>query len=550
MRQKPRLPAHPHLAGLFASRGRLHAHRYLLTRDSHDLENAISTMHTAVALAKETQSDVLGSALGNLAALLLERAKSTGNDAVLNEALQLATWALDCFSDRDSDHVLVLVTLGGILARQYDRSGRVQDLEEAISSLESATRTPTSMHLGEGAFRAVVSSNLSSVLVKRYEITGRRENLKNAITAALKATEMEPSNYPPMMAGMGSNLASLLAKQYESTGALESLANALFELRIVAEIAPESPELDDLLGRLSTLAKEQHELRALPTTEERGVSQLTHSRSLTLFVLLSLSPVLSVVYPPAIYTLVLFFGGIACNWAVQKYQRPRNIGGGVRYLLHLAPTWAQKIFSLPDSSARFAPILFSTPWIDAPTASTWTRDEELFAEDRLWKQESIRSTHTEAEIDQGDNGIPSAPFFQPVSISTSSQKAQDREFVTNSQNQEHSNNLRDAGAWDNVDETSENQRAPSQTSDDGCEIIEPEDADNSVPNVSRMQIVTVEDVNNAVSLFLPERATAWLMDARKCPTSRGLRGFQNRQNLFQIKYLLLNGWWLGPQSQL
>lgn len=92
MRPSPPPPVDPDLAGLFASRGRIDADRYLQTRDGHDLEGAISNMRTAVSVAKETQSFILGRALGNLAALSLEQFKSTEKDARLDElqALQSA----------------------------------------------------------------------------------------------------------------------------------------------------------------------------------------------------------------------------------------------------------------------------------------------------------------------------------------------------------------------------------------------------------------------------------------------------------------------------
>lgn len=92
--------------------------------------------------------------MGNLAALLLKKFKSTGRDAGLNEALQLAKWALDCLSGRDADRALVLATHGNILASQYDRSRRTRDLEEATFSLQVTTQTGRPPD--DGAFPAIV----------------------------------------------------------------------------------------------------------------------------------------------------------------------------------------------------------------------------------------------------------------------------------------------------------------------------------------------------------------------------------------------------------
>ena len=105
----------PELAELFASRGQLYAHRYRQTKDSQDLEDAISNIRRAVSLARETRPDILGPALGNLAALSLEHSKAKGKIDDLNEARQLATWALECLPNGDINHALVLNTLGNLL---------------------------------------------------------------------------------------------------------------------------------------------------------------------------------------------------------------------------------------------------------------------------------------------------------------------------------------------------------------------------------------------------------------------------------------------------
>lgn len=250
MRQSSRPPVDPNLAGLFASRGKLDAHRYLETKDTQDLEEAISNMRTAVFLAKDTQSIVLGPSLGSLAALLHEQYKSTGKDAGLNEARQLAKWALEGLSDGDTDHAIVLTTLGNILTSQYERFCKLKDLEEAIFSLKVGIQARGAP--GDSAFPAVALNNLAYALVKRYEMTGRREDLNDAISNALGAAEAGLSSHPSLTAGI-----SLLLKQYKSTEKLDILANALFELRIVVEIAPAYSKLNTLLDHLDCLAMEQ-----------------------------------------------------------------------------------------------------------------------------------------------------------------------------------------------------------------------------------------------------------------------------------------------------
>jgi nitrate reductase NapE component len=530
MRQKPRPPVDHHLAGLLVSRGRLHAHQYLQTRDSHNLEDAISTMRKVVALVKGAQSDILGPALGNLAALLLEQFKLTGRDTALNEALQLARWALDCLSDRDADHSVLLATLGSILASQYDRLKRTQDLEDAISSLQIATRTQSPSD--DGDLPAVVLNNLACVMGRRYENSGRREDLNDAITSALDATEMGLSNCPSLLAGVGSTLAGLLARQYESTGQLDSLANALFELRIVTEVEPEFPELDALLVQLGGLAKEQHALRAQPTDERIEVSQSRYPNILTVFLVFSLSPVLSLTYPGAFYPFIIFFGGIMSNWVFQKYIQPISRDERRNSLFDSVPVWIQRIFSSPydQFSFKFAPTLFSTPWIETPSTIAFLgSDEDLHNEGRLRRRRSIHDRRFESGYDQllrvgarnrspahdedcnqgdidglhlGFNKSPRARLCHPSQAFPQSSRTKYYENDVERQTQLPYKHLTDSKAWDDIkDSQSDDGFLPALivASEEGRGVNEIFQTKQPISTSSTNRRPTTENVKKTVS---------------------------------------------------
>ncbi|KAJ5379555.1 hypothetical protein N7509_012674 [Penicillium cosmopolitanum] len=472
-------------------------------------------MRTAVVLAKQTHLAILGPALSNLAALLLEQFKSTGRDTRLNEALQLATWARDCLSDCDTARAPVLATLGNILASQYERSRKPQDLEEAIFSLQVATQAPSLPD--DGAFPVVVSNNLACVLGKRYENTGRRTDLNDAINVALEATETGLSKYPPLMARVGSNLASLLARQYESTGDLESLASALFELRIVTEVAPKFPELNARLGQLRDLAKGQHALRAQPTAERIKVSQSRKSKLLTLFTILSLSPVLSVFYAGAFFPLIVFLAGIVSSWTLQKYNDPMTSGDRPSYLFQLVPTWIQTIFSSPYNPLRFAPTLFPTPWIDTPSVPTLTESEgEPYNGERLRRQKPIHITRVESGYDQGwktgarnrslhalqcgVNQLPCAPLFHPNLDFPVSSKTQCYEDGFESQKQVPYDHVANSISRDDfVDSTSDSERLVTAL-DSGEEegVDQNEKTKECVPNVPKILISATGNVEKTV----------------------------------------------------
>ena len=374
MHRRSRFPVDPNLAGLFASRGKIYAHRYLQTNNPFDLDDATTAMREAFALARETRPVLLGPALGNLAALLLEQFKSTGKDAMLNEALQFARWALDCFSHRGPDRALAFVTLGTILANRYDCSKKSQDLEEAIASLQAAAqlRGPS----GDAALSAVISNNLVCFMERRYNFTGRREHLHDAIDSALQATKIELPNDPSLEAGMYLNLASLLTRRFEATGRLDSLPDALFELRIATKLSPESRGLDAILGHLSGLAEEQHTLRAQPMDEKIEVSHssLRHARPLTLLFILFMLLSHSVAHLLAFCLLIVFLGGIILDWGVQAYNGTTS-NDWPRNLLQSTPNWIQEILSSYDHPT-FALRLCSTPWIDSRSEEEPHRSEK------------------------------------------------------------------------------------------------------------------------------------------------------------------------------
>lgn len=495
MRSSPRTPVDPDLADLFASRGRLDAHRYMETRDAHDLENAISNMRSAITLTKDTQSAILGPALGNLAALLLEHFRSTRKNTGLNEARQLATWALECLSDCDANQAQVLATLGTILTSQYDRSGRTLDLEEAISSLYIATQVRSLSD--NSTFRAVVLNNLSCVLAKRYEITGRREDLNDAVTSALEATEVSLSNHPTLLAGVGLTLASLLLRQYKATGNLDSLTNALFELRIVTEISSEDSKLDTLLSQLGGLAIEQHTLRAPQMDQGIEMSQSYYPKSLTFYFFLFISTTVFVFLPMAFYPLVVFFGGIVSNWAFQQYYQQITNRDKSRYLLYLILTWVQEKFLLPYNSTGFTPTLFPTPWIDiCPTLIFPRSEEEPYKLDISRKQKPIHATRLQSKYDEVQENwarerSPAPDTFSAYKRYTSKSKSPGLYDIA------------DSKIWDDVNNSpSDNEHSGTlrSVSEEGKVFNHFDDISGDEQNILTRRISTTEDVPETVMI--------------------------------------------------
>jgi tetratricopeptide (TPR) repeat protein len=376
--------------------------------DNHDLEDAILTMRKAAVLAEDVQSAILGQAMRSLAALLLEDFKLTGRDTALNEAMQLTTLALNCSSVDAADGARILATHGSIFASRYDISRKTHDLEKTISSLQLAIQTWNPPD--DGQFSVIVSDNLACVLSMLYDNTGRREDLNDAIESALQVAESGLSNYPSFMAKTGSNLASLLARQYEYTGQLDSFSNALFELRIIAEIAPEFSEIDAILSYLGRLASQQHALMAKLSTGKLEVSKGDYTKSFTFFIALSLIPVLSIVYHGSFYPLAMFLGGLLSNLTLQKYNMLKGSGDGLGHSFDSTADWIRKLYPTQFRPSSFTPTLISMLWVDIPFSTTSTgSDEETYNGDTLRRQQLVHATRFKAEYDQGQRNLTYPP---------------------------------------------------------------------------------------------------------------------------------------------
>jgi len=85
---------------------------------------------------------------------------------------------------------------------------------------------------------------------KRYERTGKMEDLEEAIQVARQAVDVTPEDHPDLAERLN-NLGNRLESRYERTGKVEDLEEAIRVARQAVDVTPK--DHPDLAGRLNNL---------------------------------------------------------------------------------------------------------------------------------------------------------------------------------------------------------------------------------------------------------------------------------------------------------
>jgi tetratricopeptide (TPR) repeat protein len=102
-------------------------------------------------------------------------------------------------------------------------------------------------------------NNLGNMLGSRFERTGRMEDLKEAIRKAQQAVEFTPENHPDLAMYLN-NLGNKLKRRFKRTGRMEGLKKAIRKAQQAVKITPEDlfqlclTMLESSLGRIVDIA--------------------------------------------------------------------------------------------------------------------------------------------------------------------------------------------------------------------------------------------------------------------------------------------------------
>ncbi|KAH6883559.1 CHAT domain-containing protein [Thelonectria olida] len=274
----------PHLTSCLNNLGVFLESRYEQTGEMTDLEEAIGISRQAVDLTPDDHPDRaswlnnLGTKLtlrltrqavnstpddhpdkagwlNNLGISLERQYERTGEMAELEEAIGIARQAVDSTPDDHPDRAACLSSLGNQLGRRYKRTGKVANLEEAISIARQVVNLTPDDHPG----RTDWLDNLGVLLESRYERRGEMVDLEEAIGIARQAVDSILDDYPDRAGWLG-NLGTKLGHRYERTGEMADLEEAISLVRQAVNSTPDDhPDQARWLTNLGVLLESRHE---------------------------------------------------------------------------------------------------------------------------------------------------------------------------------------------------------------------------------------------------------------------------------------------------
>jgi tetratricopeptide (TPR) repeat protein len=128
----------------------------------------------------------------------------------------------------------LIYNLGGALFRRFERFGRVEDVETAVSVYQKAAELMPDDHPA----KPNLLSNLVSALSRRFERFGRLEDIETAISVYQKAAELTPDEHrdkPTLL----NNFGGALSRRFEQFGRLEDVGTAISVYKKVVELTPD-----------------------------------------------------------------------------------------------------------------------------------------------------------------------------------------------------------------------------------------------------------------------------------------------------------------------
>ncbi|KAL7934285.1 CHAT domain-containing protein [Trichoderma chlorosporum] len=150
----------------------------MLTGSLEDLNQAVSVTSDAVAATTHNHPD-RAACLSNLGTELARRFNWTGLIDDLNQAIIV------------TDRLASMSNLGSWLSRRFERTGSMDDLNRAIDVLNEAINATTHSPLT----KAGCLGNLGGMLARRFERAGSMDDLNRAVSLATDALDLIPHNH-------------------------------------------------------------------------------------------------------------------------------------------------------------------------------------------------------------------------------------------------------------------------------------------------------------------------------------------------------------------
>ena len=193
------------------------------------------------------------SLLDDQATRLAKTYERTGSLRDLNEAIRIMDQAIEMAGVYIQP--FMLSNLGAMLGMRFERTGSIDDLNRAVDIADQAVDATPADHLG----RAGWLNNLGNLLGRRFERTGSIDDLNRAVYIADQAVDATPADHPDR-AGHLNNLGNRLGMRFERTGFIDDLNRAVDVADQAVDATPadhpnQAMYLNNLGNRLGTRFK-------------------------------------------------------------------------------------------------------------------------------------------------------------------------------------------------------------------------------------------------------------------------------------------------------
>ncbi|VDB96094.1 unnamed protein product [Peniophora sp. CBMAI 1063] len=257
--------------------GEFLAHRYMLLARDEDLNDAITTLQSAIDRTSESDQD-MPMRFDALGLLLQQRFERLDEPIDLETALALQQRAVALAPDTHSDRALLLHHLGYSQQLRFEHSNAPQDLAEAISTLRSSVElTP-----GDNPNMPARLRSLCRSLLSRHTQFADDKELQTIISMLRRAYLLLPESHPDRF-DLQDELDTVVQRRYEALGlAYDFKHAAAFDRQRSAKLFPDGGAVDVAKLRLrGLLLQEEYERFGNPADLDAAISVARRAVGLT-----------------------------------------------------------------------------------------------------------------------------------------------------------------------------------------------------------------------------------------------------------------------------
>ncbi|KAJ2931097.1 hypothetical protein H1R20_g5979, partial [Candolleomyces eurysporus] len=258
-------------------------HKFQFTGRTKCLEEAIEAEQKALSLSyRQDQTPPqmnYSRRLGyeRLALWNFRLSERTGRLADIDEALSFQKKLLEMTPPKEyGARSELLGNLGLLLHTRFLRSGKIEDINEAIRTLQAAKAVYQHRPLGFESSNGPIGlyNNLGNSLARRFERTGNLVDLDEAISNQKSAVDLVPDSNQTLKSSSHNNLGISLTFRFERTGAISDIEDAITSLRNAVALSVPLPETDKYTSKpndiLVTVTRMNNLSIALLRRFERG----------------------------------------------------------------------------------------------------------------------------------------------------------------------------------------------------------------------------------------------------------------------------------------